>query len=193
MQHEQSNGVLIALTVITFISSMILPFILVPTIQDVLFFSKEHWMFVTPFSAYITGVIGLVASGVTLLVLLFAKIRTEYKDKKFSLFHYIWVVPILVGTYYLAIHSYMYVQDDGIHYRQLGEFSATHLAWEDVTRVEKVIINDRSQISLEGYELEDSKGNSYFIENSAELRDNEYKILDQINHVEVTVTEKEKE
>ncbi|GAE27419.1 hypothetical protein JCM9140_3566 [Halalkalibacter wakoensis JCM 9140] len=122
------------------ITAFFLPVIVVLFVQDMLFFSADHWTFIRPAAAYIGFGSGMILIAIVLFSFLLTKMYSEKKDKpyKWTGFHLVFlfmVVPLFV----FSIYHYAYFDEQGVQGNSFWSLSETRISWEDVEEVTRLV------------------------------------------------------
>jgi hypothetical protein len=64
---------------ILFLSSLFMPFVFIFWLQDLLYHSKSHWVFIAPSTAYISFFIGMILIPTTLTIHLILNSKLKQK------------------------------------------------------------------------------------------------------------------
>lgn len=133
-----SHYILITI-IISLISCLFMPFVLVFLFQDLFFYSKEYWFFTAPSSAYFTFALGMIWISVVLSLYLMIKSVRENKGQKTKNWIFIMALSICFLFFYQGINNYYYFSDDGLYYSDLFSFKGEHYFWNDYHQVKHVI------------------------------------------------------
>lgn len=136
-------------SIILIISSFFIPVAVIMFIQDMLFFSYDHWAFIRPAEAYIGFGLGMIWVSIVLLSFLFTKMYSEKKDRKYRLtaLHFLFLI-LAVPVFVLSVHHYAYLDEYGVHGSSFWSLTEDKMAWEDVDNVTRLVEeNSRTVIS----------------------------------------------
>ncbi|WP_052131474.1 hypothetical protein [Planococcus sp. CAU13] len=132
---------------ILLLSAAIVPAAAIMFIQDMLFFSHDHWTFIRPQAAYQGFAIGMVWISLVLFSLLFTKMYAEKKGKEYKLaglhvFFFLLAVPAFV----LAVFHYAYLDEDGVQVNPLWSFTEERILWDQVKEVKRTVEENTSRV-----------------------------------------------
>ncbi|WP_147804698.1 hypothetical protein [Alkalicoccus halolimnae] len=121
------------------ISAFFIPFAAVMMIQDLLFFSYDHWTFIRPTEAYLGFGAAMVWLSLCLFSLYAAKAFFERKKRedKLSGLHFTLMV-LTLPVFVLSIYHYAYLDEDGVQVNAFWSVTEKSLAWEEVVYVARV-------------------------------------------------------
>lgn len=147
-QESQWTYLTIGIIIIAFMLSILAPITLMTILQDIFHFSRSHWIFLAPISAYIMLGAGFVWIGIMLILFLVLQSKREKHNKKAP----VWVlaigIPVAVLFLVLSINNYYYFQDQGITYSPLFSVSPQHYQWEDITEINQIFDKSEGTIFL---------------------------------------------
>ncbi|MFG6113563.1 hypothetical protein ACGTN9_00130 [Halobacillus sp. MO56] len=143
-QESQWTYLTIGIIIIAFMLSILAPVTLMTILQDIFHFSRSHWIFMAPISAYI--MLGASFVWIGLLLILFLILRSKRKKPP------VWVlaigIPVAELFFVLSINNYYYFQDQGITYNPLFSISPQHYQWEDIERINQIYDKSEGTIFL---------------------------------------------
>ncbi|CAH2714226.1 hypothetical protein BACCIP111895_01387 [Neobacillus rhizosphaerae] len=175
---------LVAYTIILYISSLFVPFVVVASFQSLVYYSRSQWFFSTPLSAYITFMCGMLFIAVVFTFYLIFRERWEGRALK-------WITGILliasIPAFALSLTNYYYLDEEGIHYNALTSLKETEYKWDEITKVHVVYRNHQGTTGLFQYKFEKGDGGKVTLLYNDYLRDHRWKIEDKIkeNHIPV--------
>jgi hypothetical protein len=150
IDSEKWTHTLFGIIIILFISSFLLPFVIIFWLQDLLFHSKSHWLFTAPSSAYVSFFIGMLLIPTALSIHLF--IKSKYAAKWIG-----WVTGLLmlasIPFWCLGVTDYYYFDDEGIYYNKLLSLEETEYRWDDMKELKEVWVLDNGVSRLAEYVL----------------------------------------
>jgi hypothetical protein len=148
---EESHVKLIAYTIILYISSLFAPLVIVSSYQSMVYYSKEQWFFTTPFSAYITFMIGMLFIAMVLTIYLI--FREKWNQKLLN-----WTTGVLIlitfPAFILSLTDYYYLDQKGIHYNGLLELKENEYKWTNVSKVHIIYRNHQGTTGFYQYKFE---------------------------------------
>jgi len=182
---EEENSVkLVAYTIILFISSIFVPFVIVASYQSMVYFSRSYWFFSTPFSAYIIFMGGMVFIAVILTIYLI--FRQKWEGKKLK-----WITAFLIlasiPAFILSLTNYYYMDDDGIHYNGLTSLEEKEYQWNEMARIHIVYKNHQGTIGLFQYKFEMADGSKITLPFDDKLSEHKFRIEEKIKEYEIPV------
>lgn len=181
---EEHSVKLVAYTIILFISSFFVPFVIVASYQSMVYFSRSYWFFSTPFSAYITFMGGMLFIAVIMTVYLILRQRWEGGKLK-------WITGILILTtipaFILSLTNYYYMDDDGIHYNGLTGLVEKEYKWDEMENIHIVYRNHQGTTGLFQYLFEMTDGSKITLPFNDKLSANKYKVEQKIKEYKIPV------
>ncbi|TMW70093.1 hypothetical protein [Alteribacter natronophilus] len=183
--------VLVVSSLILIISAAFLPVVAVMVIQDVLYFSRDHWIFIRPTAAYVTFGAGMVWMAAVLLSTLFTKMWSDRRDQPYRLtFVHVVLFFIAFPAFVFGVNHYTYLDDQGAHTNQLFASGEKMIEWTDVTEVYREVDAESNRIL--SYTFSDGNETIHlpFRVTDTELRSH---VRNVVNHYGLEVTEIEAE
>ncbi|WP_156324625.1 hypothetical protein [Bacillus sp. FJAT-27245] len=149
--EEKSTKYILIISIMLFISSLFMPFLLVYLIQESLYSSKDILYFKTPPSSYVTFGVGMMWIALVLLVFVMAK-------KKFDLGEMKWLsllfIPLSIPFFMFSISNYYYLDKDGIHANELKSYNAIEtFRWDEMKEVKEIYANERGMTTIKAYQF----------------------------------------
>ncbi|MFB1081558.1 hypothetical protein [Jeotgalibacillus sp. JSM ZJ347] len=150
MPYISTTAILLILT------ALFLPGILVMFLQDMLFFSYDHWSFLRPSAAYMGFGAGMIWIAVVLLSFLFTKMYSERKKTtyKFAGLH-VFMLALALPLFALSIYHYAFLDETGVTGNSFWTFSEERIAWDDVEEVTRLV--DESNSAVLSYTFSDGE------------------------------------
>ncbi|WP_028784523.1 hypothetical protein [Thalassobacillus devorans] len=143
-QESQWTYLTIGIIIIAFMLSILAPITLMTILQDMFHFSRSHWIFMAPISAYIMFGSGFVWIGLMLILFLILQSKREKSP--------VWVlitgIPVAFLFLVLSLNNYFYFQDDGITYNPIFSISPQHFQWEDIKEINQIYDKSEGTIFL---------------------------------------------
>lgn len=131
---------------ILLLSAAIIPVVIIMFIQDLLFFSHDHWSFIRPQAAYQGFAAGMVLISLTLFSLLFTKMYSEKKRKDYKLAGlHVFLLALALPIFVLSVYHYMYLDEGGVQVNPFWSLSEKSIAWDDVTGVVRTVEENTSR------------------------------------------------
>ncbi|MBU9711220.1 hypothetical protein [Evansella tamaricis] len=150
--NEVIGSVIIVTSIVMILSAFFLPVVFLMVLQDIFFFSRSHWYFAAPPSAYFMFGAGMLWIPIILITFLSVKVWMENRDRVIS---NVWVYGLLLilsfPIFALSISNYYYFDDEGIHYSELFSFSEAEHSWDDIEKVIRVTNSEGGVSSVEEY------------------------------------------
>jgi hypothetical protein len=133
---------------ILFLSSLFMPFVFIFWLQDLLYHSKSHWVFIPPSTAYISFFIGMILIPTTLTIHLILK--SKLKQKWIG-----WMTGLLlicsIPFFALGVSTYYFLEDEGIHVNELMSLEETDYRWDTMKELKEVWVLDNGVSRLNEY------------------------------------------
>jgi hypothetical protein len=181
---EETQVKLVAYTIILYISSLFVPFVVVATYQSMFQMSRSQWFFTTPFTSYIGFMIGMLYIAVVLTVYLILRQKSEAMKLK-------WITPILVllsiPIFVLSLLNYYYIDEAGIHYNSVTSIKEEHYKWEDVATLHEVYRNHQGTTGYYQFKFEMKDGQIITIPYDDKLRENSRRIEEKVKEFSIVV------
>lgn len=185
--QTERGPVIFVWALILFVCSLFMPIVFISWIQDLFFFSKSHWFFVAPQSAYITFAVGMAWIPIVMVAYLILKLK--YASKFLSLFSVL-VASISIPILMFAATTYFYFDDTGLHYNRLESFNQLRsYDWESFKEVKKHYEKKQNIAYLKEYIFVMNDDLEIVIPYEGAMRQNEYRLLDKLTEKNVTVTD----
>jgi len=181
---EENSVKLVAYTIILFISSIFVPFVIVSSYQSMVYFSRSYWFFSTPSSAYITFMGGMIFIAVILTIYLI--FRQKWEGKKLK-----WITAILIlasiPAFILSLTNYYYLDNDGIHYNGLTGLKEKEYRWSKMDMVHIIYKNHQGTTIIFQYKFEMADGNKITLPFNDKLSENKFRIEEIIKEYKIPV------
>ena len=132
---------------ILMISAFFVPAVAIMFIQDMLFFSSDHWSFIRPAEAFIGFGAGMIWMGIVLFSLLFTKMYSEKTGRKYKLtgLHLVFLI-LAVPVFVFSVYHYAYLDEHGVQGNSFWSLSEDRIAWEQVEEVTRLVEEDSSRV-----------------------------------------------
>lgn len=146
---ENANIYVFVTAIITFLCSFFMPMVFVFFLQESLYFSKTHWFFEAPTSAYVTFSIGMIWISIILFIYLFVNWKFEPRFlKSFTAL----LLCLSIPCFMLGVANYRYMDDEGLHINYLKTLNEiTTFGWNDLKEVKEVYEKKNGTIYLKEY------------------------------------------
>ncbi|KGX86986.1 hypothetical protein [Pontibacillus marinus] len=180
----------ISFIVVSFISSFFMPFVFVILLHDVFHFSKSHWFFRAPFSAYILGFSGLFL--LSMFLTLDEMIRSKREDTGKSTGPWLILLSFIISVtcYVYAANNYYFFDDKGLHYNKTFELSQRDLNWDDFSKVEQIVTRENNMEVYKEHIFITKSGEEFVIPYEPEFRDHRSKILYLVERTNTPIVER---
>ncbi|PYZ98936.1 hypothetical protein CR205_10305 [Alteribacter lacisalsi] len=157
---DKLNKLLISVLILALIGSFFLPFVLIAFVQDALYFSEHHWLFLAPTSAFYAIGGGLIWFAALILAYIVIYHIRDRKDRDVPhkwafLTASLFMIPMITA----GIANYYYIDESGIHFSGLTTISETTFHWYEIETVQPVGEDDR----YIAYYLFTSKNGEYYL------------------------------
>lgn len=179
---EEDSVKLVAYTIILYISSFFVPFIVVASYQSMVYYSRSQWFFATPFSAYVAFMCGMLYIAVLLTVYLILK--QKWEGAKLKLIIGVFAV-LSIPVFLLSLSNYYYVDDQGIHYNQLISFREAEYKWEKIDTVNVIYRNQQGTTSYYQYKFELADGSTLTLPYNEKFNENRRRINAKIEQYQI--------
>lgn len=183
---DENSVKLAAYTIILYISSLFVPFVVVASYQSLVYYSRSQWLFATPFSAYITFMAGMLYAALVLTVYLIFRQRWEGPKFKWTT---VFLLIISIPAFILSLTTYYYIDEKGIHNNSLTSLTEEEYGWEEIAKVKIVYRNHQGTTQYYQYQFEKKDGSVITIPYDVKFRENIRRIEDKINKYNILVTD----
>jgi FlaA1/EpsC-like NDP-sugar epimerase len=175
---------LAAYTIILYISSLFVPFVVVASYQSMVYYSKAQWYFTTPFSAYLAFMIAMLFIAIVLTVYLI--FREKWKSSVIKAV-FILMFIISISTFFLSLTNYYYVDENGIHYNGLYNLKQVDYQWDHVAALHIVYRNHEGTTSYYQYKFEMKNGSEVTLPFDDKLESNRLRIQQVVDTYKIPV------
>ncbi|CEG28800.1 hypothetical protein [Bacillus sp. B-jedd] len=185
--QTERGPVVFVWALILFVCSLFMPIVFISWIQDLFFFSKSHWFFIAPQSAFITFAIGMAWIPIVMVGYLIMKLKFDFK--------YLGLFSVLLASFSIPIFlfaatTYFYFDDTGLHYNRLETFNqVTTYDWDSFKEVKKHYAKRENIAYLKEYIFVMNDDLEIVIPYEGAMSQNEYRLLDKLTEQNVTVTD----
>ncbi|ETI67767.1 hypothetical protein [Neobacillus vireti] len=187
--HTERGPALLISTIILFLSSFFTPFLLLGLVQDTLYHDRRsQWFFISPPSAYVACLIGMLWIPIVLTLHLIIQNKYEFKKMKWvTLLLILLSVPVLMG----GITNYYYFDEKGVHYNSLNTLNEKTNEWSKLQEVKIVYSKNESTnaIQLDEYQFITEDKKVITVPIRAEFKAYENLILAKLKENNVKVTD----
>lgn len=129
----------VTLIIISSLSSIFVPFIILYPIQEILFKPESVWYFEAPFTAYVVFMAAILITSIILLI----NVLTEPKTKKINrmklgiTFTSLFTVVIVIG---LCLFNYEYMNSEGIYKNKFFSLEEEFTSWNEIIEAKQTFI-----------------------------------------------------
>ncbi|WP_280770989.1 hypothetical protein [Salipaludibacillus daqingensis] len=149
---------LIVISIIFTLSAFFIPIIVIYIMQDVLYFSRDHWFLEAPISAYIIFIVGMLI--VPIMSILYFITSFILKKNHISI-NVGWLFLIASLTFIpmssLGVMNYYYLDEEGLHYNHLLATEETTYLWKDIAEIIPYVDEEDQYFSRLGIITEDGR------------------------------------
>ncbi|MFD1020689.1 hypothetical protein [Thalassobacillus hwangdonensis] len=181
---ERRRQILLTIAIILFISSLLIPFVVVFLLQDLFFTDRSQWFFITPTTAYITFMAGMMWPAIVIFIHLL--IQTKYNFKSYK-----WVsialIPLSIPVLLFGLTNYYYFDDQGINYNHLTTTNQMTYEWDGFKEVEKIYSKEDGTTTLVEYRFLTKKDEEIFVPVNMDFRNYQSRILKYLEENKVKV------
>ncbi|MGG1679146.1 hypothetical protein ACIFOT_25985 [Neobacillus sp. NRS-1170] len=186
-EHTEDNQVnLVAYTIILYISSLFVPFIVVASYQSMVYYSRTQWFFTTPLTAYITFAAGMLIIAFALTVYLIFRSRSDGREIK-------WVTWVLIlgsiPVFFMSLTNYYYFDEEGVHYNSLTKIKEEEYRWDKIKKVHIVYRNHQGTTGILEYQFENRNGRKITIPFNDKLSENKWRVEKMIKENNIPITD----
>lgn len=183
----KSSQYILIISIMLFIGSLFMPFILVYLIQDALYNSKEMMYFKTPPSSYFTFGVGMMWIALVLLVYVITKKKFEIgKLKWLSLLF----IPLSIPFFLFSIENYYYLDKEGIHSNELTSFKAVETyRWDEMKEVKEIYAKEKGNTKTKAYQFITKDNRVFELPHSKNVLPFRKGLMDMLRANQVTITD----
>jgi hypothetical protein len=182
--NEEGHVKLIAYTIILYISSLFVPFVIVASYQSMVYYSKSQWLFSTPSSAYITFMMGMLFIAIVFTAYLILRVRWDTRSLK-------WITGLFillsVPFFIFSLTNYYYLDQKGIHYHSLTSIKEREYQWENVSTINIIYRNHNGTTGYYQYKFLMGNGSEVTIPYSDKLDENKWRMEEIIRKYNIKV------
>lgn len=178
---------IVAYTIILYISSLFMPFVMVASIHSMFYENhQKYWFFETPPSAYLAFMAGMVLAAVVITIYLLSAFKGADRKMRVSILSVlIFCVPIFI----CAVDNYYYATDSGIIYNKLVGIGESEYKWSEMKEVKLVYRHSNGSIKLDGYTFVTKTGEEIALSYSSKLAGIQWRINEKIEQYKLNVTD----
>lgn len=183
---ENTSQIILVTAIILIISSLFMPLVFVYFIQDYLYLSADKWFYITPPSAYIIFMIGMIWIAVMLLVHVFIQWKFEFRYLK-----WITLVFILgsIPFFMFGVSNYYYLDDQGIHFngeKTLNTINSYY--WEDIKEAKEIFVKSNGVTVVDHLSLTTNEGEVIELPYNSKVKNNKLRIMEKLEEFNVPLT-----
>ncbi|CAM3726505.1 hypothetical protein [Mesobacillus thioparans] len=185
-KSENTSNIILVSAIILIISSLFMPLVFVYFIQDYLYLTKDKWFYVTPPSAYILFMVGMLWLAVTLLLYLFVQWKFDWKGFK-------WLTILLmfgcIPFFMFSISNYYYLNDEGLHFNEAKSFNEIQsYGWKDLKEAKEIFVKTKGVTVSDHYMFTTSDGNVIKLPNNSKVAFNKQRIMEKLEEYNIPLT-----
>ncbi|WP_223595573.1 hypothetical protein [Neobacillus bataviensis] len=183
---EDNQVKLVAYTIILYISSLFVPFIVVASYQSLVYYSRTQWFFTTPLTAYITFAAGMLIIAFALTGYLIFRQKSNGSGIK-------WVTWILIlgsiPAFVMSLTNYYFFDEKGIHYNSLTKIREEEFKWDKIKKIHIVYRNHQGTTGILEYQFESRNGREITIPFNDKLSENKWRVENMVKENNILVTD----
>lgn len=183
---ENTSNILLVSAIILMISSLFMPLVFVYFIQDYLYLSADKWFYITPPSAYIIFMIGMLWIAVMLLVHVFIQWKFDWR-----IFN--WITPLLllgaIPFFMFGVSNYYYLNDQGIHFNGEKTFNTIDsYYWKDLKEAKEIFVKNNGVTVIDHLSLTTNEGEVIELPYDTKVKNNKFRIMEKLEEFNVPLT-----
>ncbi|WP_409270290.1 hypothetical protein V1499_12740 [Neobacillus sp. SCS-31] len=183
---DERKVTMVAITIILYISSFFVPFVVVASIHSMYFFKREYWFFETPPSAYIGFMAGMLLSAVLFTFYLLAAWKWGSRKLGIALLaSQLFTIPVYIGS----VDNYYFATEEGLYFNKLAGLGVKKYAWTDMERVKIVYRHSNGSVRLDQYKFINKDGEELSIPYTPDMAESQWRIDGVIKHFKLVVTD----
>lgn len=175
---------LVAYTIILYISSLFVPFVVITTYQSMVYTTRSQWFFTTPFTAYIVFMAGMLLIAVIFTFYLIFRQKWEGKVLKWIMTG---LILLSIPSFIFSMTNYYYLDDKGIHYNFITGLQEKDYLWENVEKLHKVYRNRQGSTGYYQFKFEMKDGKMITIPFNDKLSENQYRIEEMVKKYNISL------
>lgn len=181
---EENQVKLVAYTIILYVSSLFVPFVVIASYQSMVYTSRSQWFFTTPFTAYITFMAGMLFMAVVFTFYLILRQKWEGRFLKWMISG---LIIITIPVFILSLTNYYFLDDKGIHYNTITSLKEQEYRWENVSTLHIVYRNHQGTTGYYQFKFEMKNGEEITIPFNDKLSENQFRIDDKVKAHKIEV------
>ncbi|MCJ7842284.1 alkaline shock response membrane anchor protein AmaP [Lederbergia sp. NSJ-179] len=140
-REAESSHYQIAFSIICFLFSLFVPFILLYPIQELLYRPDDFFYFEPYFKAYILFMAMLVV--ISLIPIGNILIKPTKNFNRIIKYCILTIISILtIATVFLCFNHYKYMNKEGIYLNHFFSLKEEFTSWDEIEKVEQVMVNE---------------------------------------------------
>ncbi|WP_142752203.1 hypothetical protein [Neobacillus piezotolerans] len=185
--ERKSSQYILAISIMLFIGSLFMPFILVYLIQESLYNTKEIMYFKAPPSSYVTFGVGMMWIALVLLVLVITKKKYEIgKLKWLSLLF----IPLSIPFFMFSIENYYYLDKEGIHSNELKSYKTIEtFRWDEMKEVKEIYAKEKGDTKTKAYQFITKDNRVFELPHNKNVLPFRAGLMDMLRANQVTITD----
>ncbi|WP_316569387.1 hypothetical protein [Neobacillus sp. YIM B06451] len=185
--ERKTSQYILVISIMLFIGSLFMPFILVNLIQKALYNTKEIMYFKTPPSSYVTFGVGMMWIALVLLVFVITK-------KKFELGKLKWLsllfIPLSIPFFMFSIENYYYLDKEGIHSNELSSYKSVEtFRWDEIKEVKEIYANEKGMTKTKAYKFITKDNRVFELPHHKNIIPFRAGLMDMLRENKVTITD----
>ena len=183
---ENSSNIILVTAIILMISSLFMPLVFVYYIQDYLYLTADKWFYVTPPSAYIIFMIGMLWIALTSFLYLFLKWKSDRKGFKWAaLFVLLGSIPFFM----FGVSNYYYLDDQGMHFNDYKTYNTINsYYWEDIKEAKEIFVKSNGVTVVDHLNLVTKDGEVIELPYNSKVSNNKFRIMEKLQEYNVPLT-----
>jgi hypothetical protein len=129
----------VTLIIISFLSSIFVPFIILYPVQEVLFKPETVWYFEAPFSAYVIFIVAILITSIILLVNVLSDPKTKFMIRM-KLGIYLTSLITVVLIIGLCLFNYEYMNPSGIYKNEFFSLEEEFIGWNEIIEAKQIFV-----------------------------------------------------
>lgn len=147
LESDKIQAFILTTGILLLVFSFLLPLPLLLFLQDLLFFSYDHLLFIRPRAGFTGLTLGMILIAVSMLSFLFTKILAEKAGRPYR-----WTLPHLLGLatglllIFLSINHYYFLEEERVGENSFFRLSERDLAFDQVDQVSRKVVRSNYEV-----------------------------------------------
>lgn len=181
---DENKVKLVAYTIILYISSLFVPFVVIASYQSMAYTSRSQWFFTTPFTAYLVFMVGMLF--IAIVFTFYLIFRQKWEGRVLTGIMVCFVL-LSIPSFIFSMTNYYYLDDKGIHYNFITGLQEKEYQWENVETLHKVYRNHQGSTGYYQFKFEMKDGKVITIPFNDKLSENQYRIEEKVKKHNIAV------